>query len=283
MTILSTDNTHLPGLGGQLLRGIFRPIEADLQAVERCLGRRLQAPYDATVRQVVGSLRRSPGKRLRPALVLLSNRAAGATHNGDPTSPWDPVPIAAAMELIHMASLVHDDFIDAAPVRHHRSSVNARWGGAVSVALGDYLCAATADAETATQECLRRFGLHLGIAFQILDDCKDLLSDQILLGKRPAQDVLAGDVTLPLLLLLQETGRDREASLSSNTADAEFLGWVRRAFPGSDAGARTEYQVRLHINRAKQELRSVAESEAKRSLGLLADFISDGVSKILGR
>lgn len=349
MAILSSDNMHLKGLAERRLRRVFRPIQAELQAVEMCLDRRLCAPRDATVRDVMDLLRRSPGKRLRPALVLLAHRVAAETHNGHPASPLDPVPIAAAVELVHMASLVHDDLIDAAPVRHHRASVNARWGGAVSIALGDYLCAgafqllvecgdpqmlpllgsalctmcegemvqvmargnfalseadslamvekktaalfaaccacgaAAADTETATQDRLRRFGVHLGIAFQILDDCEDLLGDQSLLGKRPAQDLLAGDVTLPLLLCLRETDREDAVSLDSNRAEAEFLDRVREAFRASDAGARIEQQVRFYADRAKEEIRPVPESEAKSSLGGLADYIAESASTILAR
>jgi geranylgeranyl pyrophosphate synthase len=297
----------------------------------------------------MGSLRHSPGKRLRPALVLLAHRAVGAARNGHPVAPRDPVPIAAAMELIHMASLVHDDFIDAAPVRHHRSSVNARWGGPVSVALGDYLCAgafeliagcgdprlfahlgaalcamcegemlqvisrgnfsvserdclAVVEKKTAAlfaaccaagaasavpgtmEECLRQFGLQLGIAFQILDDCKDLLSDQTLLGKKPAQDLLAGDVTLPLLLFLEDTGHSAALThLDSSIIDAKLLDRIKQDFRSSEASVRTEQQVRSHTDRARQVLEPLAESDAKRSLGLLADFIGESVSEILAR
>ncbi|UCD52556.1 MAG: polyprenyl synthetase family protein [Phycisphaerales bacterium] len=350
MTILSTDNTHPSGVAEQRLRQIFRPVEADLRAVGRCLDRRLQAPHDTAVREVVRSLERSAGKRLRPALVLLSSRAVHASHNGHPVSPRDPVPIAAAMELIHMASLVHDDFIDAAPVRHHRSSINARWGGAVSVALGDYLCAgafhltaecgdpqmfahlgsalcamcegemlqvlnrgnlalseqdclvvvekktaalfaaccaagaAAAVAADATQECLRQFGLHLGIAFQILDDCKDLLSDQTLLGKKPAQDLLAGDMTLPLLLLLKSAGRGAELRhLQPSAVDAKLLNRIRRDLRSSEAGVRAQRQVRSHTDQAREALEPLAESDAKLSLCQLADFIGESVSEILAR
>jgi len=351
MTILSTDNTLCRGLAEQRFRRFFRPIEADLRGVERCLDHRLGAARDATVRRIVDSLRHSAGKRLRPALVLLSNRAVRGSRDGHPASRRDPVPVAAAMELIHMASLVHDDFIDAAPVRHHRSSVNARWGEAVSVALGDYLCAgafkliaecgdprmfvhlgsalcamcegemmqvmdrgnfalsaqdcllvvekktaalfaaccaagaATGGANDTTQECLHKFGLHLGIAFQVLDDCKDLLSDQTLLGKKPAQDLLAGDVTLPMLLFLENAGR-RGAEMvapDGEGVDAKLLDRIKREFRASEAGIRTEQQVRSHTDQARQALEPLAESDAKRSLCLLADFIGESVSEILAR
>jgi geranylgeranyl pyrophosphate synthase len=261
------------------------------------------------------------------------------------------VQVAVAMELIHMASLVHDDFIDGAPIRHHRCSVNAQWGGGVSVALGDYLCAsafqlvaeygdpsmfthvglglcamcegemaqvmgrgnfalseadclavvekktaalfaaccaggaATAIDEVATQERLRQFGLHFGTAFQILDDCKDLLSDQAILGKKPAQDLLAGDVTLPLLFFLREQGYGDEElkSLHTKAADTAFLDWVRRAFRASEASARTEQVIKLHTDQAKAALGPLADSDAKRSLGLLADYLGESMSEILTR
>lgn len=351
MTILSTDNIQLQGLAEQRLRRVIQPIRADLRAVEVQLERRLGASQDVAVREIMASLRHSPGKRLRPALVLLASRAACGQRNGRPKSDPGPVSIAVAMELIHLASLVHDDFIDAAPIRHHRSSVNARWGPAVSVALGDYLCAsafhlvaeygdpmmfhhlgsglcamcegemaqvmgrgnfalskeeclavvekktaalfavccaggaATAVDEAAPQERLRRFGLHFGIAFQILDDCKDLLSDQTMLGKKPAQDLLAGDVTLPLLFFLEERGYDDEElrSLNTKVSDAKFLGWVKRTFRACDAGARTEEIVKLHAGRAKEALGPIADSDAKRSLSLLADYLGESISEVLSR
>ena len=82
MTIWDTDNTCSPGAIGSRFQGIFDPIRSDLGAVEVCLDHCLQSPRDRTVRQIVGSLRNSPGKRLRPALVLLSGRAAAAVSNG---------------------------------------------------------------------------------------------------------------------------------------------------------------------------------------------------------
>ena len=351
MTILSTDNAHFPGLAEGRLRQIFRPIAADLKAVAQCLSHRLETSRDDTVDEVLSSLRHSPGKRLRPALVLLAHQAARTMCDARAGSERSPVQVAAAMELIHMASLVHDDFIDDAPVRHHRSSVNARWGGAVSVALGDYLCAGAfqliaecgdpqmfvhlgsalcamcegemrqvmsrgdfalseqdclavvekktaalfaaccaagaraAGAEEATLERLRRFGGHLGIAFQVLDDCRDLLSDQTLLGKKPAQDLLVGDVTLPVVLLLEEAGLDHEAlaPVDPQLTGAQSLDGVRKAFHDSGAAARTGQRVRLCIDRATQELQPVAESESKRSLCLLANFMGESASEILAR
>ena len=351
MTTLSTENAGVVRSAEEPVRRIVRPIRADLRAVEVELDRRLRSPRDPAVQEVIASLWHSSGKRLRPTLVLLASRAASGGRRGRRRSRAGAVQVAVAMELIHMASLVHDDFIDGAPIRHHRRSVNARWGGAVSVALGDYLCAsafqlvaeygdpsvfeylgsglcamcegeiaqvmdrgnfALSEADclgvvekktaalfaaccaggaavavdvAATHERLRQFGLHFGTAFQILDDCKDLLSDQAMLGKRPAQDLLAGDVTLPLLFFLREQGYDDEElrSLNAKAADTKFVDWVRRTFRASEAGARTEQVVKRHMDQAKAVLKPIADSDAKRSLGLLADYLGESMSGILTR
>src|SRR3954452_4496700 len=72
------------------------------------------------------------GKRLRPALVLLTGQACGAIR------PEHPV-LAAVVEMIHTATLVHDDILDEAMIRRHAATVNAEWGNEAAVLLGDYL------------------------------------------------------------------------------------------------------------------------------------------------
>ncbi len=84
------------------------------------------------VTEISAHLMASGGKRLRPALVLLSARACGAEGNA-------PIRMAAVMELIHVATLVHDDVIDVAETRRGRPSVNVTWGNQVSVLAGDWL------------------------------------------------------------------------------------------------------------------------------------------------
>lgn len=86
----------------------------------------------------------SGGKHIRPALVVLSAEAArDARHPGcEVDIPWDPVyDVAAAVELIHVASLIHDDVIDEASLRRGGPSVNAEWGNHAAVLAGDYLFA----------------------------------------------------------------------------------------------------------------------------------------------
>jgi geranylgeranyl pyrophosphate synthase len=80
---------------------------------------------------------RAGGKRLRPRLVLLAHAAAGGTDTGD------IVPLAAAVEIIHTATLVHDDINDNGTLRRGRETVNSRWGGTFALLTGDFLFAKT--------------------------------------------------------------------------------------------------------------------------------------------
>jgi octaprenyl-diphosphate synthase len=102
-----------------------------MEEVERLLEQSVQSD-DAGISELVGHVSHYRGKRLRPALLLLTGRAAGRL------TPAHPV-LAAVIELIHTATLVHDDVLDGATIRRHVATANARWGNHNSVLLGDYL------------------------------------------------------------------------------------------------------------------------------------------------
>src|SRR5262245_54474641 len=107
------------------------PIAGDLAEFERRLERALRHP-DPFIDELARHSFRLGGKRLRPALLLLSAQAVGAVNDDHRT-------LAAVVEMIHTATLVHDDVLDEAQVRRHRDTVNARWSNQTSVLLGDYL------------------------------------------------------------------------------------------------------------------------------------------------
>lgn len=109
----------------------YGPIQADLLAVEDVLERTLRSPL-ACVAQLVAHLGHYRGKRLRPALLLLSARACGRMAEAHRI-------LGAVVEMIHTATLVHDDVLDDASIRRHRQTVNAGWGNHTSILLGDYL------------------------------------------------------------------------------------------------------------------------------------------------
>jgi octaprenyl-diphosphate synthase len=117
----------------QILPVLYAPIQAGLQQVEEVFREVLQSksPF---VDDLVKYGFRLGGKRLRPALLLLSGLACGGFGA-------DHILLAAAVEMIHTATLIHDDVLDEATMRRHLDTVNARWDNETSVILGDYLFA----------------------------------------------------------------------------------------------------------------------------------------------
>jgi geranylgeranyl pyrophosphate synthase len=248
--------------------GWFAPVpswlEPDMQRVEALLMRRSGASDHALVAEASTHLVRAGGKRLRPALVLLASRAGNAGLGATDLA-------AAAVELVHLASLYHDDVIDGTATRRGVPTVHSKWGIEVAVLAGDYLfacgCALGAEAggevpailsqaisevcegqilETASLgdptrgvdaylETIRRktaalfraacelgastanaahqrarlstYGLHLGLAFQMVDDLLDLLGDPDVMGKQAGTDLKEGVFTLPVLLGCQKEPR----------------------------------------------------------------------------
>ncbi len=115
------------------LEEIYRPVEVELAAVEQHLGEYVQEESSIVLRGAAEVLP-AGGKRLRPALLLISARACD--YMGDRS-----IRLATAVELIHMASLTHDDVIDGAGVRRGVPSANSRCGNKLSVLVGDHLYA----------------------------------------------------------------------------------------------------------------------------------------------
>jgi len=321
---------------------IYQPIVDDLKRVETLIESSIRESKNCSILAMSNFLLESPGKRTRPALVILSEKAASVGKN----NTYDReqlIKLAAAVELIHMASLIHDDAIDEATMRHSKPSINAKWGGDVSIALGDYiyskafdliskcknpdifacvseaiyvmcegelthvcergnfdlskdtymvivkkktasLFAACCHAGTiignhdqSIQAAMREFGLNFGIAFQIIDDCNDMISNEKKLGKRCGQDAIAGDVTLPLLNLLdtviQAKRQELKNILQSRIEDTD-VEQIRAMFLDSDAPSKTQQVVASHVNIAKERLNILADSNYKNSLDQLTDYIT---------
>ena len=112
---------------------IYAPVRGDLATLERLLQDELSQD-EPFIGELVTHVLRTRGKQLRPAMVCLSALACGGDASSGPC-----LEVAGATELIHLASLIHDDVIDAAAVRRGQASVNAVWGNQVAVLLGDYL------------------------------------------------------------------------------------------------------------------------------------------------
>ncbi|MCZ6679158.1 MAG: polyprenyl synthetase family protein [Candidatus Poribacteria bacterium] len=106
-------------------------IKDDLDAVEKKLREKTASHYDF-VDLAVQHVIEGGGKRLRPVLLVLSAKACG--YDGE-----DAHTLAVVVELIHVASLVHDDVLDEAPIRRKRETLHSKWGNKVAVLVGDYL------------------------------------------------------------------------------------------------------------------------------------------------
>ncbi len=115
----------------EVLARLFAPIEHELAEVSLRLQSELRHA-DPSIDELARYSFRIGGKRLRPALLLLSAQAVGAVNDSHRV-------LAAVVEMIHTATLVHDDVLDEAAIRRHEQSANARWDNQTSVLLGDYL------------------------------------------------------------------------------------------------------------------------------------------------
>jgi len=109
------------------------PIQRELELFEERLDTALQADVEL-VHEIARYMATLRGKRLRPVLALLSARAAGS---------WDQrvIDAAVAVEMIHAATMIHDDVVDSATMRRGKASVNSVWSGQVAVLMGDFLLA----------------------------------------------------------------------------------------------------------------------------------------------
>ncbi len=321
---------------------IYQPIADDLKTVERFLKSSVKESKNPSILTMSDSLLESGGKRLRPALVILSEKAASANNNSN-CNHDELIMLATAVELIHIASLIHDDVLDGAKMRRSKPSINVRLGDDISIVFGDYiyskafeligkcrnldvfecicqaiyvmcegeltqvcqrgdlnlskdnyitivrkktasLFAACCHAGTIignhsrpVQNTLKEFGLNFGIAFQIIDDCKDIISEERILGKQPGQDVIAGDMTLPLLNLLDivdQAGRQKIKDILASKADENSLIEIRKMFVNSDALGLTRKTALYYIGRAKHGLDGLENSDYKKSLGCLTDYIT---------
>ncbi len=242
----------------------------DMLEVDRALRSSLDSDV-ALVRQVAEYIIGGGGKRLRPALVILSARACGYDGRHQHT-------LAAVVEMIHTATLLHDDVVDESDLRRGHATANATFGNAASVLVGDFLYSRAFELmvsvgsvrvleilsratnviaegevlqlmnsgnphldentylaviqrktaklfEAATQlgavlggaqpereAALARYGMHLGTAFQLVDDVLDYSGDQAAIGKNLGDDLAEGKMTLPLIWAIA-TGNADDAAL----------------------------------------------------------------------
>ena len=309
----------------------------DLEAVEAEIRLELDSPV-ALIREMGGYIAGAGGKRLRPILLLLAARLAGARG---PRA----VRLACVVELLHTATLIHDDVVDQAPLRRGRPSANAQWGDDASVLVGDHLYSksfamlvrdndravletlarstvsmteaevfqlqlkrsgVTSEADyirIITQktasfisaccrigallgaapgpqlDALTRYGLDVGVAFQISDDSLDFVADEARFGKAIGADLREGKRTLPLIALL-ERARPTElervrALLRRRALEPVELEEVRRLVLEHEGVAYARARAHAYARKAKADLEIFSPSEERDTLALVADFVVD--------
>jgi octaprenyl-diphosphate synthase len=124
-------NPAAPKPSAAALAQMFEPIRDDLREVEREFARHVQSQV-ALIPTIGDYIRNGGGKRIRPAVLLMTARMAGYTGER-------AVLYASVLEFIHTATLVHDDIIDESRLRRGRDAVHTRWGNHVTVLFGDFL------------------------------------------------------------------------------------------------------------------------------------------------
>jgi octaprenyl-diphosphate synthase len=309
----------------------------DLAEVEAEIRRELNSPVPL-IQEMGGYIAGAGGKRLRPILLLLAARLA--QYRGPRA-----IRLACVVELLHTATLIHDDVVDQAPLRRGHPSANAQWGDDASVLVGDHLYSKSfamlvrdndrgvmetlaratvsmTEAEVfqlqlkrsgliseadyvriitqktasfmsaccrigallgavrpAQTEALARYGLDIGIAFQISDDALDFTADQARLGKAIGADLREGKRTLPLIAMLERVrpaqAEQVRAALRRRTLEAGEIEDIRRLVLEHDGVEYARTRAHAFAQAAKADLEAFGPSEERETLALVADFVVD--------
>jgi octaprenyl-diphosphate synthase len=314
------------------LESIRAPVAADMDRVDAVIRTRLDSDV-VLIRTISQYIIAAGGKRLRPALVLL---AANAFR---PDAPWRHE-LAAVIEFIHTATLLHDDVVDESSLRRGRATANSEFGNAASVLVGDFLYSRAFqmivetgrleimkvladatnviaegevlqllnvhDADTDEQSYLRvirfktaklfqaatqvgailggarppveaalaDYGMHLGTAFQLIDDVLDYSGELSETGKNLGDDLAEGKPTLPLIRVMQ-AGSDDERRLVRNAIEhggKSDLEGVVAAIHRVGALDYATTRAREEADTAIARLEGVPDSPARDSLLQLAHF-----------
>ncbi|MDY6956388.1 MAG: polyprenyl synthetase family protein [Pseudomonadota bacterium] len=311
---------------------VLAPIQADMQLMDAILKRAMNS-----VVPLVGEINHyivgSGGKRLRPAVLLFSARACGYT--GD-----QHLRLAAAVEAVHTATLLHDDVVDSSGLRRGRATANQVWGNEASVLVGDFMYSratqmivecgrldivevlATAandiaegevaqlanrhnpelteqqyfdvirnktarlfeasaqvgamisGASKSRERALARYGIHLGNAFQLIDDALDFTGSVDVIGKNLGDDLADGKATLPLIHAIRQSPAEAADCIRGaiRKGSLEQLPAILKAI---ESTAAIDYTARLAAHESEQAIDALSELDPtpyRESLSALARF-----------
>ena len=313
-------------------------MKSDMEKTYNILIDRLNSNVDL-INQMSHYIIASGGKRIRPLLLLLCARATnygGTEHHA----------MAVVIELIHTATLLHDDVVDESTTRRNQDTANELWGNAASVLVGDFLysrafeilvepnsmsimrilskatnqiaegevlqllnirnanvsqtkyfnvieqktarlfeaaCkigALLSDSSEKTINSLGDFGLHLGIAFQIIDDALDYESNSTTMGKEVGDDLSEGKITLPMIYALEKTSGSENKILRDaiKTADASNIDKIINILCSVNAFEFTRKIAENESQKALKSLKNIPDSEYRSALKLLCELSQNRTS-----
>ncbi len=316
------------------LARLIEPVAEGLVRMRSILESQI-AESSRAVSDMTDHVSRFRGKQLRGALVLLAGDATGNATDEHPA-------IAAIVEMIHLATLVHDDVLDGAKVRRRVACVNQRWDNQTAVLLGDFLYARAfalstdlssrlasrvlseatrricvgeieqaalrydfempqetyeriAGAKTAVlyaAACelgarypggredvgalLAQFGHAIGLAFQIIDDCLDVVGDELVVGKTVGNDVEDGKITLPVLHVYRQADEATRARMRDVYTRVgverrlEVLRSVVDLAPGVEFALSRAQEL---VGAARERVRTLPEGRARDALLELGGYV----------
>ena len=301
----------------------------ELDQMNKILVNRLDSNVDL-INQMSHYIISSGGKRIRPLLLLLCARATD--YDGD-----YHYSMAVVIELIHTATLLHDDVVDQSTTRRGQETANELWGNAPSVLVGDFLysrafeimvepnsmeimkilskatnqisegevlqllniknanvtqkeyyrvierktaclfkaaCQIAGILSNSNQkviEAMGKFGLHLGNAFQIIDDTLDYESDSNIIGKEVGDDLSEGKVTLPMIYALEKTTKSDKKILTDaiQNANASNINQVVEILMNVNAFQYSRDIANKESNMALESIDILPSSKYKTALKLL--------------
>jgi len=310
-------------------------IEEDLKATDALILDRLSSDV-VLINQIGHYIVNSGGKRLRPMIVLLVARALGYQGTAH-------IDLAAIVEFIHTATLLHDDVVDDSSQRRSRDTANAVWGNAASVLVGDFLysrsfemmvavdsmrvmevlshatnriaegevlqllnCndpdtdearyrevilrktatlfeagarlgAIVSGSDATTESAMAKYGRHLGMAFQMIDDALDYGSSGLDIGKNLGDDLAEGKPTLPLIRAVQCSDPSTRDMLRGviEQGGTDRIQEVLAAIESTDAIAYTARLAADEAAKAREALEVLPASAFRSALEVVADFSVD--------
>jgi octaprenyl-diphosphate synthase len=307
-------------------------MKSELDLMNKILVDRLDSNVDL-ISQMSQYIINSGGKRIRPLLLLICAKATD--YDGD-----YHYSMAVVIELIHTATLLHDDVVDQSATRRGQETANELWGNAPSVLVGDFLysrafeimvepnsmeimrilskatnqisegevlqllniknanvtqaeyfkvierktaclfkaaCQIAGILSSADQKVINAmgsFGMHLGNAFQIIDDTLDYESDSKIIGKEIGDDLSEGKVTLPMIYALEKTEEVENKILKDaiKNADTSHIDQIVEILLNVDAFQYSRDIAKIESNRALESIDYLPDSKYKTALKLLCEL-----------